>query len=178
MTPEDHQTAARALLHAEETGTQIGLLSLAYPGMTMDDAYAIQSQILAAKLAAGRHIIGWKIGLTSKAMQAALNIDIPDSGILFDDMAFETGTSIPKGRFIQPRIEAEIAFAMKAPLGGADITRDDVIAATDHVAPAIEILDTRVQRTDPATANPASSPTRSATTPPTRASSSGTTATA
>ena len=154
MTPEDHQTAARALLHAEETGTQIGLLSLAYPGMTMDDAYAIQSQILAAKLAAGRHIIGWKIGLTSKAMQAALNIDIPDSGILFDDMAFETGTSIPKGRFIQPRIEAEIAFAMKAPLGGADITRDDVIAATDHVAPAIEILDTRVQRTDPATGQP------------------------
>jgi len=55
----------------------------------MDDAYRIQSGIMAHKLAAGRHVIGWKIGLTSKAMQQVLNIDIPDSGILFDDMAFE-----------------------------------------------------------------------------------------
>lgn len=154
MTPEDHKTAAAALLQAEETGTQIGLLSLAYPGMTMDDAYAIQSQILAAKLEAGRHIIGWKIGLTSKAMQAALNIDIPDSGILFDDMAFENGSTVPKGRFIQPRIEAEIAFVMGAPLAGTEVTRDDVIAATAQVAPAIEILDTRIQRKDPATGQP------------------------
>lgn len=151
MTPDEHAAAAEDLLRAEKTGEQIGLLTLRHPDMTMDDAYAVQSAIYRAKQAAGRKVIGWKIGLTSKAMQYALNIDIPDSGILFDDMAFETGATVPEGRFIQPRIEAEIAFVMKAPLSGANITRDDVVAATDYVAPAIEILDTRIQRKDPVT---------------------------
>ena len=150
MTPQDHATAAAALLEAEKTGDQIGLLSLAYPDITMDDAYAVQSALMAAKLAEGRRVIGWKIGLTSKAMQYALGIDIPDSGVLFDDMVFDHGATVPAGRFIQPRIEAEIAFVMKAPVG-PDATRDEVLAATDYVAPSIEILDTRIQRADPAT---------------------------
>ncbi len=150
MTPEDHATAAADLLEAEASGRQIGLLSLRHPDMDMDDAYAIQTAILRAKLAAGQRVIGWKIGLTSKAMQYALGIDIPDSGILFDDMAFEHGATVPAGRFIQPRIEAEIAFVMKSALGGEDVTRDDVIAATDFVAPALEILDTRITRVDQA----------------------------
>lgn len=149
MTPQDHARAAADLLQAEATGTQVGLLSLRHPEMTMDDAYAIQNAIRREKAAAGREIIGWKIGLTSKAMQQALNIDIPDSGILFDDMLFENGATVPPNRFIQPRIEAEIAFVMKSPLGGRAVTRDDVAAATDFVAPAIEILDTRIQRVDP-----------------------------
>ena len=72
----------------------------------MDDAYAVQNALVALKIADGRRVIGWKIGLTSKAMQYALNIDIPDSGILFDDMQFEDGATVPAGRFIQPRIDA------------------------------------------------------------------------
>lgn len=148
MTPEDHARAAADLLEAERSGQQIGLLSLRHPEMGMDDAYAIQAAIRAAKLAEGRSVIGWKIGLTSKAMQAALNIDIPDSGILFDDMLFASGGRVPKGRFIQPRVEAEIAFVMKAPLAGADVTREDVLAATDYVTPSLEILDTRITRAD------------------------------
>lgn len=148
MSPEDHAQAAADLLNAETTGEQIGLLTIRHPDMGMDDAYAVQSAIYRAKLAQGRRVVGWKIGLTSKAMQYALNIDIPDSGILFDDMVFEHGATVPKGRFIQPRIEAEIAFVMKSPIGGADVTRDDVIAATDYVAPSIEILDTRIERFD------------------------------
>ena len=151
MTPQDHAQAAADLLQAEATGQQIGLLTKRYPEMGMDDAYAVQNAIYRAKLAAGQKVIGWKIGLTSKAMQYALNIDIPDSGILFDDMLFETGATVPAGRFIQPRIEAEIAFVMKTPIGGADVTRQDVIAATDYVAPSIEILDTRILRADPET---------------------------
>ena len=149
MTPQDHTRAATNLLEAERTGEQIGLLTKAYPEMGMDDAYAIQNAIYRAKLELGRSVVGWKIGLTSKAMQYALNIGIPDSGILFDDMVFETGTMVPKGRFIQPRIEAEIAFVLKSPLGGVDVTRDDVLAATDYVVPSIEILDTRIIRVDP-----------------------------
>lgn len=151
MTPEDHNRAAADLLQAERTREQIGLLSLRHPEMGMDDAYAVQNAIYRQKLAEGRKVIGWKIGLTSKAMQYALNIDIPDSGILFDDMAFENGGTVPAGRFIQPRIEAEIAFVMKSAVGGETVTRDDIIAATDYVAPSIEILDTRIQRVDPDT---------------------------
>lgn len=151
MTPADHANAARDLLQAEQAGAQIGLLTLRHPEMTMDDAYEVQNAIYRAKLEQGRKVIGWKIGLTSKAMQYALNIDIPDSGILFDDMAFEHGATVPAGRFIQPRIEAEIAFVMKSAVGGENVTRADVIAATDYVAPSIEILDTRIQRVDPET---------------------------
>lgn len=148
MTPQEHAKAAADLLAAEVSGDQIGLLSKRHPGIGMDDAYAIQNAIYQAKIKAGRSVIGWKIGLTSKAMQYALNIDIPDSGILFDDMAFDHGATVPAGRFIQPRIEAEIAFVMKTPLSGTDVSRDDVLAATDYVAPAIEILDTRIRRMD------------------------------
>ena len=151
MTPEEHTLAAQALLDAERTRNQIKLLSLGYPDMEMADAYAIQNAIYRAKRQQGRTVIGWKIGLTSRAMQNALNINIPDSGILFDDMEFENGQTIPKDRFIQPRVEAEIAFVMKTTIGGDNLSREDVINATDYIAPALEILDTRIQRTDPQT---------------------------
>lgn len=154
MRPEDHKAAARALIAAEQTGQQIGLLSVAHPDITMDDAYEIQAQVVAAKVATGDPVIGWKIGLTSRAMQMALNINIPDSGVLTRSMQFDTGATIPAGRFIQPRIEAEIAFVMAADIGGENVTHDDVLAATDHVAPALEILDTRILRADPATGQP------------------------
>ena len=151
LTKDEIAAAAQALDQAERTRRQIGLLSLEHPGMTMDDAYAVQSAWVNRKIADGRKVIGWKIGLTSKAMQYALNIDIPDSGVLFDDMAFEDGAAIPEDRFIQPRIEAEIAFVMKAPLRGPGVTIFDVLNATDYVTPALEILDTRILRIDPET---------------------------
>ncbi|MBY5935300.1 2-oxo-hepta-3-ene-1,7-dioic acid hydratase [Tateyamaria omphalii] len=154
MKPEDHKAAAQALIKAEQTGEQIGLLSVAHSDITMDDAYAIQDQFVAAKVAAGDPVIGWKIGLTSRAMQMALNIDIPDSGVLTRSMQFDTGATIPAGRFIQPRIEAEIAFVMKSDIGGEGITRNEVLAATEYVAPALEILDTRILRADPDTGQP------------------------
>lgn len=153
MTPAEIADAARALLHAEQSGVQTGLLSVAHPGITMDDAYAIQTALVAQKRATGAGVIGWKIGLTSRAMQQALGIDIPDSGVLLEDMAFANGATIPAGRFIQPRIEAEIAFVMKAPLKG-EVSREEVLAATDYVAPSIEILDTRILRKDPASGAP------------------------
>lgn len=151
MTPDQHQEAAEALFQAEVTGRQIGLLSLAYPGMTLDDAYAVQAALIALKRVAGRRGIGWKIGLTSRAMQDALKIDTPDSGVLMDDMLFAEGALVPVSRFIQPRIEAEIAFLMRAPLAGAEVTREAVLEATEAVAPSLEILDTRILRADPVT---------------------------
>ncbi|OWV82137.1 2-oxo-hepta-3-ene-1,7-dioate hydratase [Rhizobium sp. R634] len=151
LTSNDIEQAALNLDEAERTRVQTGLLSLKHPEMTMDDAYAVQSAWVKKKIARGRKPIGWKIGLTSKAMQYALNIDIPDSGVLFDDMMFEDGATVPADRFIQPRIEAEIAFVMKAPLKGPGISIFDVLNATDYVTPALEILDTRILRVDPET---------------------------
>ena len=147
MTRDEISAAANSLCAAERTGKQRGLLSATYPEATLDDAYAVQNALIARKCAAGRRVIGWKIGLTSRAMQSQLGITTPDSGVLLDDMAFADGATIPENRFIAPRIEAEIAFVMKAPLVG-QITREDVIAATDHVTPALEILDTRIVRAE------------------------------
>ena len=151
MTPDQIKAAAAALVDAENSRVQTGVLSVAYPEITMQDAYAIQDAFVAAKMAAGGRVKGWKIGLTSRAMQMALGIDIPDSGVLFEDMFFDSGSTVPKGRFIEPRIEAEIAFILRDDLSGADITREDVLAATEFVAPALEILDTRILRKDPKT---------------------------
>jgi 2-oxo-hept-3-ene-1,7-dioate hydratase len=150
MTPVEIKAAAEALLEAEREGRQIGLLSAAHPDVTLDEAYAVQAALVARKKASGAKVIGWKIGLTSRAMQQQLAIDTPDSGVLFDDMAFEDGATVPAGRFIQPRVEAEIAFVLKAPLKGR-VTCAEVIAATAHVVPSLEILDTRIRRVDPAT---------------------------
>jgi len=151
MSQSEIRAAAGQLFEAETNRSQIDILSLAHPDMDMDDAYAIQSALVDHKQASGRRIIGWKIGLTSKAMQYALNIDIPDSGILFDDMLFANGAQVPAGRFIQPRVEAEIAFVMSDDVAGAQVSKSDLIEATDYVAPSLEILDTRIKRMDPET---------------------------
>lgn len=151
MNVEAIRRAASALDEAERTRTQIPLLSEDLPGMSLDDAYAVQAEWVARKRAAGDAAIGWKIGLTSKAMQAALAIDIPDSGVLLESMVFASGATIPAGRFIQPRIEAEIAFVMRAPLDVGDLSPAAILGATAHVAPALEILDTRITRRDPRT---------------------------
>ncbi|GES43673.1 2-oxo-hepta-3-ene-1,7-dioic acid hydratase [Rhizobium dioscoreae] len=151
LSQDEIQAAAESLDQAERTRVQTGLLSLKHPQMTMDDSYAVQGAWVKKKIARGREPIGWKIGLTSKAMQYALNINIPDSGVLFDDMVFEDGATVPADRFIQPRIEAEIAFVMKAPLKGPNVSIFDVLNATDYVTPALEILDTRILRVDPDT---------------------------
>ena len=150
LTDQQISQAASDLFTAHQNQVQTGILSVQYPDMTMDDAYRVQDRLMEKQYQAGRTSIGWKIGLTSKAMQSALGIDIPDSGILLDDMLFQSGSTVPKGRFIQPRIEAEIAFVMSADLQGESVSRGDVIAATDYVAPALEILDTRIMRQDPA----------------------------
>jgi 2-oxo-hept-3-ene-1,7-dioate hydratase len=117
--------------------------------MTMDDAYEIQKTWVEAKIAAGRHTIGHKIGLTSRAMQRAGNITEPDYGVLLDDMVFADGGEIQASRFIVPRVEVELAFILKGRLAGPGCTIFDVLSATDYVVPAVEIIDARIQQVDP-----------------------------
>ena len=151
MTPDQVTAAAAMLFHADKSRVQCGLISSAFPDAELEDAYRIQDALIDLHYTAGRSRIGWKIGLTSRAMQQALGITTPDSGVLLDSMLFQSGDTVAKGRFIQPRIEAEIAFVMGKDIAGAGRSRADVIAATDYVAPCLEILDTRILRADPAT---------------------------
>lgn len=151
LSPNAIAAAARSLDEAERTRSQIRMISLAHPEMEIDDAYAIQREWMRLKVASGRRIIGHKIGLTSKAMQQAVGIDEPDFGVLLDDMVFNDGGTVPTDRFIGLRVEAELAFILNKPLEGEGCTIFDVLNATDFVTPAIEILDTRIFRVDPAT---------------------------
>lgn len=148
------EAAIRALAakldEAERTRTQIGQFSLAYPAMTIADAYAVQRAWTTHKIAGGRRSIGHKIGLTSKAMQRSSNIGEPDFGLLLDDMLFPDGQDVPIARFIVPRVEVELAFILKHRLAGPGCTIFDVLSATDYVVPAIEIIDARIQQIDPA----------------------------
>ena len=142
---------ARSLFEAERDRCQTRAVSILHPDATLDDAYRVQDAFVALKVAAGAVVKGHKIGLTSKAMQAAVGIDQPDSGYLLDDMFFADGGVVPGDRFIGLRIEAELAFVLKRDLAGPDCTIFDVLNATDYVTPALEILDTRIFRIDPET---------------------------
>ena len=155
ISPDAIADTARRLHEAERSKTRIPMLSRAFPDMTMEDGYAIQSAWLDIKRAEGRKTIGYKIGLTSRAMQVNSQIDEPDYGSLLDDMLFAEGGDIPSGRFINPLVEVELAFILGRPLKGPGVNLFDVLAATDYVTPALEIIDLRVQPFDPETRAPA-----------------------
>lgn len=142
---------ARRLDMAERDRVQIRQFSLDHPNMTIADAYAIQRAWVDLKCGNGRRIVGHKIGLTSRAMQRTSNITEPDYGALLDDMVLEPGGDIDMSRFILPRVELELAFILKSPLEGPTCTIFDVLNATDHVVPAVEIIDQRIQPIDPET---------------------------
>ena len=98
---------AQRLQRAEDEKTFIRMFSIDHPGMTIEDAYAIQRAWTAIKLAKGRVVKGHKIGLTSRAMQSAVGIDEPDYGVLFDDMFWNDGAVIPFDKYLSARIEVE-----------------------------------------------------------------------
>src|SRR5471032_1300218 len=138
---------ALQLDNAEKTRTQLRHFSRSYPEMTVADGYAIQSEWLKLKLA-GQVIKGRKIGLTSRAMQRASQINEPDYAPLLDSMFIESGQDIPVDRFIAPRVEVELAFILSKPLKGPGITLFDVLDATAYVTPAVEIIDARIEQFD------------------------------
>ncbi len=100
------------------------------------------------KVAQGRVVKDYKIGLASRAMQISSQITEPDHGVLLDDMFFRAGSDIPVSRFILPRVEMELAFILKASLRGPDVTLFDVPNAVDYVVPALEIIDARIEQLD------------------------------
>lgn len=145
------EAVARAYHQAEKTRQRVRPPSAQYPGFTIDDAYAVQRHLIALKLAEGRRIKGRKIGLTSRAMQSISGMNEPDYGVLLDDMFYPDGGELPVSRFIEPRLECELAFIMGRKLTGPDCTIFDVLSATDYVVPTVEIVDSRTLPVDPET---------------------------
>ena len=155
MLPQDTiASLAKELYTARKARTALRHFSQRFPQMTFDDGYAIQRAWVALELADGRTVKGRKIGLTSRAMQQASQIDEPDFAPLMDDMFFAAGTEISIDRFIAPRVEVELAFVLGKPLRGPGTTLVDVLSATDHVTPAIEIIDARIEQFDRETKAP------------------------
>lgn len=136
---------ADELAEADRTRTPVPLLTARHEGMTVADAYAVQRTWRERGEARGRRVVGHKIGLTSKAMQAATGITEPDYGVIFDDMVLESGSVVEHARYSNVRVEVELAFVLASPLEGPGITVTDVLRATDRVVPALEILDARVE---------------------------------
>ncbi|MBI5720004.1 MAG: 2-oxo-hepta-3-ene-1,7-dioic acid hydratase [Burkholderiales bacterium] len=148
LDPATIQSLARQLYEARKTRTQLRHFSKLHPGMTVADGYAVQQAWVKLELADGRKIRGRKIGLTSRAMQQASQIDEPDYAPLMDDMFFAGGGDIPASRFIAPRVEVELAFILGKALEGPGVTLFDVLSATDYVSPAVEIIDARIEQFD------------------------------
>ena len=139
---------AAELQQAEQNRVPVTHFSKRFPEMTVADGYAVSRAWVQLKLAAGRSKRGHKIGLTSRAMQQASQITEPDYGTLLDDMFFAEGGDIPMSRFISPRVEVELAFVLGRRLQGPNVSVCDVLAATDYVVPAIEIIDARIEQFD------------------------------
>lgn len=151
MNDEQIAAIARELDRAEADRRPVRQLTARYPDMTIEDGYRISREWVRLKVDKGQRIIGHKIGLTSRAMQISAGITEPDYGTLLDHMAFEEGSQIEIDRFINPKVEVELAFILARPLRGPGITPADVLAATDYVVPAIEIIDSRIEIVDPQT---------------------------
>src|ERR1700684_1852610 len=115
MSDADRNKAADILMTAEKERKQAVQLTKTWPDITMDDAYAISTEVTKRKIAAGAKLIGHKVGLTSKAMQRSSQINEPDFGYLLDDMMIADGASIPHENFCLPRVEVELAFVLAKP---------------------------------------------------------------
>ena len=139
---------ARELDEAERSKVQLPQFSGRHPKMVLADAYAVQRAWMDLKCGRGRRAIGRKIGLTSRAMQRAVNITEPDHGLLLDDMLFPDGQDVPIDRFIEPRVEVELAFILSRRLE-CTTSLVDVLGAIDYVMPALEIIDARIMRVNP-----------------------------
>src|SRR6266566_4958780 len=145
LSDADRKKAADILMVAEKERKQAIQLSKTWPDITLEDSYAISTEVAKRKIAAGAKLIGHKVGLTSKAMQRSSQIDEPDYGHLLDSMMIADGARVPHENYCVPRVEIELAFVLGKPLRGPGIGLPDVLRATEYVVPAIEIVDARLQ---------------------------------
>lgn len=144
VTEQVIEAYAQELLHAEREA--VGLLPLTerLPGLSVAEAYEIQRCGRALRTAGGERLIGRKVGLTSKAMQELLGVGEPDFGYLTERMVHGDGVTLSAAELVAPRVEAEIALRLRSPLSGETVDRSTALAAIGEIAPALEIVDSRI----------------------------------
>lgn len=135
---------AAALAEAARTRTPIEPISAGRPWLGAAEAYEIQRALLAPRRAAGERVVGWKVGLTSAAMQRQLGVDQPDYAPILSGAVVPAGGTIAVAGLCQPRIEAEIGFRLRRPLHGPGVTAEEVLDGTELVLPALEVIDSRI----------------------------------
>jgi 2-keto-4-pentenoate hydratase len=134
---------ARALYEARRTRQQIAPFTDADPDLGMADGYAVQQELTRLLLADGDRIVGYKVGLTSKPMQQMIGVDQPDYGPVLASTVYADGDIVSLGSFIQPKLEAEIAFVLSSPLAGPGVSVLDASRAIAGMTAAVEIVDSR-----------------------------------
>src|SRR5258708_20435549 len=139
------EECAKALHRAERSRVPIAPLSERYPELTPAQSYEIQSAWLELLRQEGAQVVGHKIGLTSKAMQEQLGVNEPDYGFILDTMVVPSGSTLPRTAFLLPRIEPEIAFWLAEDLHGPGVTAEQLLAATQQVSAALELVDSRIE---------------------------------
>src|SRR5260221_10964258 len=144
LSEAERSKCVETLLAAEKEKKQAVQLSVTYPHITIEDSYAISTAVAQHKIKGGAKLIGHKVGLTSKAMQASSQINEPDYGHLLDYMMIPDGAKVPHSSYCVPRVEVELAFILGKPLKGPGIGLTDVLHATEYVIPAMEIVDARL----------------------------------
>jgi len=145
LSESDRRKAADILMAAKKERKQAVQLSVTWPDITIEDAYAISTEVANRRIKTGAKLIGHKVGLTSKAMQRSSQIDEPDYGHLLDDMMIADGAKVAHADYCRPRVEIELAFVLGKALKGPGVGLTDVLRATEYVVPAIEIVDARIQ---------------------------------
>lgn len=136
--------AAGALYGARASRVQIPRISRSFGITDALDAYRVQEVNTRRHIAEGRRVVGRKIGLTSKAVQAQIGVDQPDFGTLWHDLAFGEGEEVPLDRFIQPKVEIEIAFVAGRRMDDPDLTMTELIRALEYALPSVEIVDSAI----------------------------------
>jgi 2-keto-4-pentenoate hydratase len=136
---------AERLYAARRDREPIPPLSAVEQSLTVEDAYGIQREFTGILLAEGAQLLGYKLGLTSEAMQEMLGVGQPDFGPVLSTMTFKDGASIAVDQLIQPRIEAEIAFEVSTELRGPGLDREDVERAISGARAALEVIDSRIE---------------------------------
>lgn len=138
------QEIADVLIAGERDRTEVARFSDTHPDIDLATAYAAQRAFVQSKLDAGERLVGYKLGLTSRNKQQAMGVDAPLYGRVTSSMLSTYGDPIPFGRFIHPRVESEIAFLLKDDVT-APATVTSVLAATDLIYGAVDVLDSRYQ---------------------------------
>lgn len=144
LDPGQHRTLAAELWQAECGALPVEPLTARFEALAEQDAYAIQGEVAQLRRDRGDRVVGKKIGLTSRAMQEMAGVLEPDFGLLFASMEVPDGGTIDSGALIAPMVEPEIAFVLRNTLAGPGVTPRQVLAATDFVAPAFEVVDSRI----------------------------------